>query len=315
MNWAVDRFVDYLQNEKNCSENTISSYQKDLFQLYDFFCGNVPDAFKGYFELDLSLIDGEPDINTITTGDLRSFLEFCFDRGMKKSSIERKVASIKTFFSFLHRRELISSNPSLKLTYPKKGMRLPKFLHFEEYNRLLSFEVKDFFDIRDKAIISFFYSTGCRISEIAGSMLKDIDLEQKKLKVYGKGGYERMVFLTDESVAFFRDYIKAREELFGNCQGNIFVNKYGKPLSVRGIFGIIEKRAKNASLSSKLTPHTLRHSFATEMLNRGADIRAVQELLGHKSISTTQVYTHTTKARLKEVYDLCHPHSEEKKER
>jgi len=312
---SVDLFLDYMVVEKNCAEKTAEHYQSDLFQLNDFLAGRVPPEFEGYFEIDAKIVKGEPDVSTVTVSDLRSFVEFCFDRGLKKTSIERKIAAIKSFFAFLHRRDIIPHNPAIKLIYPKKGSRLPKFLYLKEYEELINFEVKDFFDARDKAVISLFYSTGCRISEIASSLLKDLSLEQGKLKVHGKGGDERIVFLTDESAAYLKNYLKARREKFGSAEGEIFVNKNGTGITVRGMYDIIIKRGAAAGLSHKLTPHTLRHSFATEMLNRGADIRAVQEMLGHKSISTTQVYTHTTKKRLKKIYETCHPHAGVTKEK
>ncbi|HOP63128.1 MAG TPA: tyrosine-type recombinase/integrase [Spirochaetota bacterium] len=309
---AVDLFLDYLIVEKNCSGKTADHYQGDLFQLNDFLSGKVPEEFVGYFELDTVIENGEPLPDSVTVSDLRSFIEFCFDRGLKKSSIERKISSIKSFFLFLYRRDIIKSNPAGKLIYPKKESRLPKFLYLKEYEALIDFEVKNFFDARDRAVISLFYSTGCRISEIAGSLLVDLSIDERKLKVRGKGSVERMVFLTDESALFLKDYLKERRSKFGPAEGFIFVNKNGEGISVRGMYDIIIKRGAAAGLGHKLTPHTLRHSFATEMLNRGADIRGVQELLGHKSISTTQVYTHTTKARLKKVYDLYHPHAEKR---
>lgn len=307
---AVDLFIDYLLVEKNSSKKTADHYQSDLFQLNDFLCGRVPEEFIGYFEFDTRIENGEPVIDTITVDDLRSFIEFCFDRGLKKSSIERKISSIKSFFLFLYRRDILSSNPSKKLIYPKKESRLPKFLYLKEYESLMNFEVKDFFDARDKALISLFYSTGCRISELAGALLKDLSISGRKLKVHGKGSTDRIVFLTDESAVLMEGYLKERVVKFGSANGNIFVNKDGDGISIRGMYDIIIRRGAAAGLSHKLTPHTLRHSFATELLNRGADIRGVQEMLGHKSISTTQVYTHTTKGRLKKIYEMYHPHAE-----
>ncbi len=305
----IDSFIDYITYEKNYSSNTAGDYRSDLLQLVDFFTGKIEEEFKSYYELDCVITGGEPDIHTVTISDLRSFLEYCFDRGLKKSSLERKIAAIKSFFTYLHRREFISDNPSKKLIYPKKEKRLPKFLYIKEYNELTDFEIHDFFDLRDKSVIALFYSTGARISEIAGSLLVDLDLESGRLKVSGKGSVERILFITDETVDLLKQYIKERDLKFAVKSEFIFVNKSGKGISVKGMYNLIMKRAAAAGLSYKLSPHTLRHSFATELLNNGADIRAVQEMLGHKSLSTTQVYTHTTKARLKKVYDLCHPHS------
>jgi len=305
----IDSFIDYITYEKNYSSNTAGDYRSDLLQVVDFFTGKIEDEFKSCYELDCILTGDEPDINTVTVSDLRSFLEYCFDRGLKRSSLERKIAVIKSFFTYLHRNEFIQENPSKKLIYPKKEKRLPKFLYLKEYNELTDFGIHDFFDLRDKAAIALFYSTGARISEIAGSLLVDLDLESGRLKVSGKGSVERILFITDETVDLLKKYIQERDLKFAVKSEFIFVNRSGKGISVKGMYNLIMKRAAAAGLSYKLSPHTLRHSFATELLNNGADIRAVQEMLGHKSLSTTQVYTHTTKARLKKVYDLCHPHS------
>ena len=311
----IDSFLDNIKYEKNYSENTIEGYRTDLAQLTDFLTGNVNEEFKDYYILDCSIVNEEPDAATVSINDLRCFLEYCFDRGLTNSSIERKVAVLKSFFSFLHRSDVIGTNPSKKLVYPKKAKRLPKFLYLKEYNELVDFEVKTFFDLRDKAAISLFYSTGARISEITNSMLKDLDLDTAQLKVTGKGGIERILFLTSETVMLLKKYLHEKNLKFGDAPDSIFVNKDGKNISVRGMYNIIIKRAAAAGLSHKLSPHTLRHSFATELLNNGADIRAVQEMLGHKSLSTTQVYTHTTKARLKKVYDMYHPHSGKRKDK
>ncbi len=305
----IDSFLDYITYEKNYSSNTAGDYRTDLLQLVDFFNGKVVDEFKDYYELDCIISNEEPDILTVTVSDLRSFLEYCFDRGLKRSSIERKVAVIKSFFTYLHRKEFIPDNPSKKLIFPKKEKRLPKFLYLKEYDELTDFPINDFFDLRDKAAISLFYSTGARISELSGSLLVDLDLELGRLKVSGKGSVERMLFLTTETAVLLKKYLHERDQKFTIKSEFIFVNKFGKGISVKGMYNLVMKRAAATGLSHKLSPHTLRHSFATELLNNGADIRAVQEMLGHKSLSTTQVYTHTTKARLKKVYDQFHPHS------
>lgn len=305
----IDSFLDYISYEKNYSLNTAGDYRSDLVQVAEFLTGNVEEQFRAYYELDCKNDGIEPDILTVTVSDLRSFLEYCYDRKLKKSSIERKIAVIKSFFTYLHRNGIINENPSKKLIYPKKEKRLPKFLYLKEYEELTNFEINDFFDLRDKAAISLFYSTGARISEIAGATVKDIDLDTGRLKVSGKGSVERMLFLTDETASLIKKYLRDRDIKFAVKSEFIFVNKFGRGISVKGMYNLVMKRAASAGLSYKLSPHTLRHSFATELLNKGADIRAVQEMLGHRSLSTTQVYTHTTKARLKKVYDLYHPHS------
>lgn len=306
---ALDAFINYILFEKNYAEKTANAYRIDLLQLYDFLTGDVEESFKDYYELDAVLKNGEPDITTITVSDLRSFIEYCFEKNLKKSSLERKIAVLRSFFTFLLRRGFIDSDPSRKLIYPKREQRLPRFLYIKEYESLINFEVNNIFDARDKAILSMFYSTGARISEIRDAEMSDLDIQAGRLKVKGKGSDERMVFLTTESLNFLNEYFIERKRLFGEIKGAIFLNKNGGPISVRGIYDLVMKRAAAAGLSHKITPHTLRHSFATEILNQGADIRAVQEMLGHKSISTTQKYTHTTKERLKKVYNKFHPHS------
>ncbi len=310
---AIDFFLDYLAVERNSSEKTVLAYQNDLSQLAEFLCGNISDQYEGYFELDVQINNGDIDIRSISVNDLKSFFEYVYDRGLKKTSIERKIASVKSFFSFLYRKDAISSNPATRLIYPRRELKIPRFLYEKEYDLLTSFPVESLIDARDKAVISLFYSTGARIAEIAGSAMTDLDLESGRLRVHGKGGADRMVFLSTESDTLMKKYLLMRREKFPEVKTALFVNKWGRAISIRGIYDLIMKRARAAGLSHKVTPHTLRHSFATEMLNKGADIRAVQEMLGHKSISTTQIYTHTTKERLKKVYDECHPHAMAKK--
>ncbi len=302
---SIDFFISYIQYEKNYSSATVKSYLEDLHQLNDFL---INEDNRVSYDIRIELSDNV-EVSFITSDDLRSFLEFCYDRGMKRSSIERKVACIKSFFSYLYRQNKIETNPALKLIYPKKEKRLPKFLYLREYEKLIDFELNSVFDYRDRAIISIFYSTGCRISEIAGAVYENLDLEQGQMKVHGKGDSERYVFLTPETVSFIVEYLNSLKKNYNMVTGPVFLNKNGRGISVKGIYNLIVKRAKSSGLAHKLTPHTLRHSFATEMLNQGADIRAVQEMLGHQSLSTTQVYTHTTKERLKRVYEQFHPHA------
>lgn len=308
---AIDAFIEYISTGKNFSPKTSEEYQRDLAQLCDFLKGeNLPGEFDGYYELDCIIENGEPEISSITTADLRDFLDYCYQRGLKKSSIERKVASMRSFFMFLYRRDMIQANPAGKLVFPRRESRLPKFLYLREYESLMNFAADDFLSARDRALISLFFSTGARISELQSASIPELDLESGRLKVTGKGSVDRILFLTSESAECMKVYFKLRSGMFKDISGPLFINRFGERISVRGMYNIIIRRGKAAGLSHKLTPHTLRHSFATEMLNRGADIRAVQEMLGHSSLSTTQIYTHTTKERLKKVYENCHPHAE-----
>jgi integrase/recombinase XerC len=248
-------------------------------------------------------------IETISKDDLTSYLEFIFDSGLKRSSIERKIAAIKTFFKFLYNRDIISRNPAGRIIYPKKGKRLPRFLHLKEVNTILGFQDVTFIDFRDRALLATFYSTGSRVAELAAACISDVDMESGRLKVLGKGREERYVFLTGEALESIGKYLGERTKKFRVLTEPLFVNNRGGRITERGIFGIVVKRARAAGLLERVTPHTYRHSFATEMLNQGADLRAVQEMLGHRSLSSTQVYTHTTKERLKRVYEQTHPHA------
>ncbi len=172
----IDEFINYIFYEKNYSEKTANAYSIDLMQLYDFLSGNVEESFKDYYEIDASLINGEPDIRSITISDLRSFVEYCFDKELKKSSLERKIAVLKSFFTFLIRRNFIDTDPSKKLVFPKREYRLPRFLYIREYESLIDFQVNNVLDARDKAVLSLFYATGARISEIQGASVSDLDM-------------------------------------------------------------------------------------------------------------------------------------------
>lgn len=297
--------MDYLVSERNASRMTVNSYNDDLVQFSAFLAGLGEDEFDSP--------KGGADIpaGEITTGLIRAFIESCYDRSLKKSSISRKIACLKSFFTYLYNERIIASNPAAEVSFPRKEKPLPRFLYNKEVERILDFPVESFLDFRDRAILETFYSTGARVSELAAAERADFDEHGQRLRVLGKGARERIVFLTGDAIRWIRAYLVERGKKFGSIDGPLFVNGRGGGLSARGIFGIVDKRSRAAGLLARVTPHTLRHSFATELLNNGADIRAVQEMLGHQSISTTQVYTHTTKLRLKRIYSRCHPHSDE----
>jgi len=305
----IDQFMDYLYYEKNSSENTLNSYNIDLIQLYKFLIGDFRENSIYDYEIDVICNHEDVLIDSVGSDDIKSFIEFLYDSGKKRITIERKIAAIKSFFKFLFNRNIIQDNPASELIYPKKESRLPRFLYLKQIDSILNFTPKSFIDFRDKAVIELFFSTGARVSELSSADIDDLDIESKRLKVYGKGSVERVVFLTDAVSGSILQYFNARKEKFREISGPLIVNNRGTRITSRGIFNIVVKRAENSGLNIRVSPHTLRHSFATEMLNRGADIRAVQEMLGHKHLSTTQVYTHTTKESLKRVYNKFHPHS------
>lgn len=299
-------FLDYLECEKGASVMTLKSYSDDLKQFHRFLldAGSVED-----YDITVQSSDDDVDVKSIRKDDITGFIEYCYDRGLKKTSISRKIACLKSFFKFLCNNDITDSNPAVNINFPRGTKKIPAFLYPEQIDALLDFELKDFIDYRDRAMLEVFYSTGARVSEIALADMTDLDIEKGMLRVCGKGSVERMVFLTDETLRFVKHYLKERSARFKEITEPFFINNKGARITVRGIFYIITKRATECGLIQKISPHTLRHSFATGLLKQGADIRAIQDMLGHKSISTTQVYTHTSRERLREVIEEFHPHS------
>jgi len=300
---SINRFEDYLRYEKNFSENTIKAYITDLRYFNAFLCTDEKYGVEAVSE------NGSALPSSISKDDIKAYIEYMFDTGMTKATMERKIAAIRSLFAYMERNGLLKVNPTRNLIYPRKGRRLPRFLRSGEFDRLADFETVTFKDYRDAAIIHLFYSTGCRVGELAGAFVADMDIENRRLKVTGKGRRERYVFITEEAAVAMSDYLKKRHAKFDNLTEPLFVNDNGKRITERGIFYIITSRARGADLGYSVTPHTLRHTFATDILNNGADIRAVQEMLGHKNLSATQRYTHTTTERLKNVYNRTHPHA------
>jgi len=309
MTAEIDHFLSYLANEKNSSEKTRESYGRDLLQFYRFLCGDCGKDIREKYGVRAVVENDDIPVDRIGTDDITAFIEFLYDEGRKRSSIERKIATLRSFFGFLFNRGFIGTNPAARVGYPKKESRLPKFLHLNQIERLLDFELKGFIDFRDRAILETFYSTGARVSELCLADMADLDFDSGRLKVYGKGADERIVFLTAGTIDAIRGYLAERIKKFGSVSDPLFINNRGGRITVRGVYDIVAGRAREAGLVGRVSPHSLRHSFATELLNQGADIRAVQEMLGHKHLSTTQVYTHTTQARLRKVFEKYHPHS------
>lgn len=312
----IDHFMSYLEYEKNASPKTIEEYSRDLVRLCRFLLGDYEQEQKPEheYETTVSITDDDIPIGEIQKQDLVAFIEFSYDRGLSKRSIARRIASMKSFFRFLYNRDIIALNPAHTLTFPRLDKKIPRFLHANQFDRILEFEIKSFIDSRDRTMLEVFYSTGARVSELADADINDIDFDNGTLRVTGKGSKERIVFLTDESIKWIQKYFDERKNKFGALTQPLFVNNNGGRLTVRGISFILEGRARATGIIGRISPHVLRHSFATELLNRGADIRAVQEMLGHKNLSTTQIYTHTTKERLKRIYEQYHPHAGGKNE-
>jgi tyrosine recombinase XerC len=280
-----------MEKLKNSSKHTLRAYKRDLLDFYEYLKRN-----------NLNYID-------ISRNSLRGFLIELKEKGLDKRSISRKISSIRSFYRFLMKEGIIEKNPLTTLELPKVDKKLPTFLTEEEVIKLInSPNDKNLIGYRDKLVLTFLYSTGMRVSEIVSLKVSQLDLDKGEVIITGKGKKDRIVFLTDEIKDMIKIYLDKRRK-----KSNVlFLNRNGKPLTDKGIRLLVEKYAKKVVPYKKVTPHTLRHTFATHLLTNGADLRVVQELLGHTKLSTTQIYTHLTKENLKKIYDNFHPHSKEK---
>jgi integrase/recombinase XerC len=287
----ITKFKTYLIAEQNASNNTIVSYINDLYEFFSYI----------YDEIKIR------NIQDVTKSVVRSYVIKLQSLGYKKNSISRKVNSLRTFFKFLVRKKFLQTNPLLYLSSIKKDKNLPSFLTKEEIQKLFSLiQPVDFISARDRAILELFYSSGLRISELAQLTEDDIDLYEGLVVVQGKGNKERIVPVGEVALNYLKEYIRYKYRL-GIKKKEMFLNKFGNKLSVRGIRKIVAKWINKAAIHKKVSPHTFRHTFATHLLDAGCDLRSIQEMLGHKSLSTTNIYTHLTLERLKNVYEKVHP--------
>ena len=295
MSVMIDRFLGYLEAERGCSPQTLRAYAGDLMRFALFA---APDA-------------DEFDPTTVSLMQLRHYLAHMRESGAARTTIARKVASLRSFYKFLIREGVVSDNPATSLSVPRLEKRLPVFLDEDQVTRLLdAADTAEPAGRRDRAILEMLYSTGMRIGELAAVSLEDLDLIGEVVVAKGKGKKERLVPLGAAAVQALRDYLEVRGAIAQRRRTNrraLFVNKAGGRLSDRGVRRIFHKYARRVGLPDTVSPHTLRHSFATHMLNRGADLRSVQELLGHASIASTQIYAHVTTEQLKKVYNKHHP--------
>ncbi|MCQ9206988.1 MAG: tyrosine recombinase XerC [Omnitrophica bacterium] len=284
----IEKFKDYLTKEKNYSLHTVKNYVADLKEFAKFLSGK-----------DLK------DVDYIT---VRKMLGFLRERAISKRSIARKLSALRSFFTFLQRDGYITANPVASVSTPKMDKKLPLFLDEKTVLKLLTSPDKTSFQgLRDKAILETLYGAGLRVSELVGIDVGDVDFISGVIKVLGKGRRERIAPVGDAAITAIRKYVAYRDRKAGEGNEALFLNKSMKRLSDRGVRCIMDKYITVLSMQKHISPHTLRHSFATHLLNRGADLRSVQELLGHKNLSTTQIYTHVTTERLKSVYDKAHP--------
>ncbi len=325
----VQDFLNYLRFEKRFSEHTAKCYGADLSQFGEFLIGASAGSPPADEPISLPQQQGGPATAVATqtkprvdqllvsleTDTVRAYLAFLNEKQYSKTTIARKLATLRSFYKFLVKRNQISSNPVTVVRTPKQEKKLPRFLEYEEVKRLLETPPMDnWLGARDRAILETLYSTGIRVSELVALNMDDIDFLGEVVHIRGKGKKERIAPIGSSALQVIQYYMEFRNK---RAQSNsnfdskvLFVNKHGRRLSTRSVRRKMDKYLKMAGLDPAISPHTLRHSFATHMLNNGADLRSVQELLGHQSLSTTQVYTHLTTRKLKEVYQNAHPREE-----
>ena len=316
----IQEFFSYLQYEKHFSGHTLKCYSTDLQQFVEFLDSTAPDSSSDQ-SYDSHAVAGtalamevRAEILSVTAATIREFLVTLHNKNYSRATTARKLATLRSFYKFLVRRGYLQSSPVTVIRTPKQEKRLPKFLEEDQIEAL--FRAPDrstLLGLRDLAMLEVMYSTGVRVSELVGLDIADVDFDQALVHIRGKGRRERLGPAGQRALDAIKEYLAKRRQQRRPDETPeeqaLFVNKSGQRLSTRSVRRKLDKYLAQANLDPSISPHTLRHTFATHMLNRGADLRSVQELLGHRSLSTTQVYTHLTTGRLKEVYDKAHPRS------
>ena len=279
MKEEIEKFIEHLELEGN-SPHTIRNYQIDLKELAEFL--------------------KQKPVSQISKRDIRDWLGSLMRWEYDRSSISRKLSALRSFFKFLFEKKIIEQNPSLDLHAPKLKRKIPSFLTERDTEKL--FNLKGL-SLRDRTILEVLYGTGIRASELTSLNLENINFINETIKVLGKRSRERIMPLTQKALSSLQQYLNER----GTHEGPLFLNKYKKRLSERSLYRIVNRHIRMVADLTRMSPHTLRHTFATHLLDHGCDLRTVQELLGHRSISSTQIYTHITPERLKEIYTQAHP--------
>ncbi|HXG94615.1 MAG TPA: tyrosine recombinase XerC [Blastocatellia bacterium] len=299
----IDRFADHLKYERNVSEHTLRNYLSDLRQFQDYLC--PVEASGNRREVDIRQIDH------IT---IREYLSLFYKDNHKKTSIARKLATLRTFFKFLCREQVLEMNPAKLVAGPRLPQKLPKVLPVEDLIKFIeSPDTETVLGKRDRAILEFLYATGCRVSELTKLNLDDIDFTHESVRLRGKGRKERIVPFGSKAKEALQIYLGVRGELLIEAPESerdpmaLFLNYQGTRITTRSVGRMIDKYVKECAMSNDISPHSLRHSFATHLLSAGADLRAIQELLGHARLSTTQIYTQVSMEQLMKVYDKAHP--------
>ena len=286
----IENFCNYLLIDKHYSHNTIEAYKKDL------------DKFKEF--------NGNMTLLNINKDTIKSYLKYLHEQHMNERSIARNISSLKSFYKYLIINKIVKQNPLECISSPKLGKKLPNTLSEEEINQLLNIKLIDNYSFRNKAMLELMYATGLRVSELVNLKVYDVNLEEALVKTMGKGSKERIIPIGDYALNALKIYINDyRSTLFKReVNDYLFLNNHGKPMTRQGFFKIIKKLALEQGIKKDFSPHTLRHSFATHLLSHGADLRIIQELLGHSDVSTTQIYTHMSNEQLEDTFKKYHPH-------
>lgn len=295
----IENFLAYLLNERRYSENTIVSYQRDLNELYQFLESS-----------------GSTDVSDVTYQDMRYYLAFLNEQQYRPASISRKLSSARSFFNYLVLEEILDSHPLDLIHYQAKEQRLPEFFYEEEINKLIetAYQMETDTRLRDAAIIELLYSSGLRVSELCDLKVSQINVAVQLIRVIGKGNKERIVPLGDKALAVIKQYQSTwrKEHHVDASVHQLFINEKGQPLKPAQIRQILEQINTATGLNATIYPHKIRHTFATHLLNNGADLRSVQEMLGHENLSTTQIYTHLSSDKMRQAYLSAHPRAKRK---
>lgn len=297
MNNIVSSFLKYLEVEKNYSKYTIMNYERDINSFVKFL--NI-EQIKSFKEIDYKI--------------LRFYLNEMFNKKYSSKTVSRNLSSLRTFFKYLLREGKINTNPMILISNPKEEKKLPTYLNYKELSNILDIPDKNsVVGLRDSCILELLYSTGIRVGELVNIKINDIDFNQNRIKILGKGNKERYVLFGKKCHDLLNEYLNnGRPNLIKDKNEYLFLNKRGTGVSVRTVEMIIDEIVKRSSIKFNVSPHTLRHTFATHMLDNGADLNSVSELLGHSNLNTTSIYTHVSNERLKQVYLNCHPRANKK---
>ncbi|MBT3921705.1 MAG: tyrosine recombinase XerC [Nitrospina sp.] len=305
MEKAIQEFKNYLVVEKNASPHTLEGYLNDIAQFQEFL------THSGH-----AMESGTLQLEKIDRLAVRSFMGYLYEKNFSGTTLRRKLSTLSSFFRFLCREGTLKNNVAKTVPAPRVQNKLPSYFSIDEMFRLLQLpQGEGFLPTRDKAMLELFYSCGLRISELVSLALEDINLESRMVKVLGKGGKERLLPVGRHCIEALKTYLNVRMDKIRNTDSatdQLFLNHRGGGITVRGMRKVVEKYIKQGNFPGGVSPHSIRHSFATHLLEGGADLRSIQELLGHSSLSTTQKYTHLTLDRLSEAYDKAHPRAKEK---